>query len=123
MKTDISEFDDVKLLVNTFYQNARKDAQIGPIFENYLAGHWDEHLEKLHRFWQTVLLREAAYYGKPVPLHFKMELSERDFDIWLNIWKSTVDSLFEGPRAENAKLRGRTMAEAFLKKIKKNTQN
>ncbi|MFC0878012.1 group III truncated hemoglobin [Saccharicrinis sp. FJH2] len=121
MKKDIETFDDIKILVDTFYNNARKDAQIGPVFEKYLAGHWDEHLEKLYRFWQTILLREMAYYGKPIPVHFKMLLDDKHFGIWLEIWNSTVTSLYEGPLADRAKLRGRTMSEAFLKKIKKSS--
>lgn len=115
---DINTFEDVKSLVDTFYQNVRNNSTLGPIFESYLAGHWNEHLEKLYRFWQTVLLREPAYYGKPVPVHFKMEIGEAHFTIWLNIWNNTVDNLFAGSNADRAKLRGRTMSEAFLKKIK-----
>ena len=119
MKTDIETFDDIKILVDTFYDNARKDTFIGPLFEKYLAGHWDAHMEKLYRFWQTILFKEMTYYGKPVPVHFKMMLDDDHFGIWLEIWNNTVKSLYEGPKAERAKLRGRTMSEAFLKKIKK----
>jgi len=121
MKKDIETLDDIKILVDTFYDNARKNELIGPIFEKYLAGHWDTHLEKLYRFWQTVVLKEMAYYGQPVPVHFKMLLYDTHFGIWLKIWNSTVTSLYEGPKAERAKLRGRTMSEAFLKKIKKSS--
>ncbi|MFB6317339.1 group III truncated hemoglobin [Saccharicrinis sp. FJH54] len=121
MKKDIETFEDIKKLVDTFYANARKDALIGPIFEKYLSGHWDEHLEKLYRFWQTIILREMAYYGKPIEVHFKMMLADNHFGNWMEIWNATVTSMYEGPLAERAKLRGRTMSEAFLKKIKKST--
>lgn len=119
MNKDIETKKDVQLLVDTFYDNARKDPKIGHIFEEHLSGHWEEHLEKLYRFWQTVILKDMSYYGKPVEPHFTLHLSEGDFKQWLQVWIKTVDDLFAGPKAEWAKLRGRTMSEAFYKKLSK----
>lgn len=119
---DIENFNDIKLLVDTFYNNARKDKTLGPIFDKYLADHWEEHFEKLYRFWQTVILKEMTYYGQPVPVHFSMGLHSTEFEIWVSLWQNTVSELFEGKKAERAKLRGRTMADSFMRKIKKHSQ-
>ncbi len=119
MKKDIESNQDIKLLVDTFYSEVRKNNFLGPIFESYLADHWDEHHQILYKFWHTVTFKEMHYYGNPVPVHFSMHLTQEHFDAWLVIWTQTVDGLFEGKRAENAKLRGRTMAAAFLSKIEK----
>lgn len=119
MKSDITTYDDVKLLVDTFYATARKDEEIGDLFETHLAGKWDEHHEKLYGFWNTVILRQPDYYGKPVPMHIKLELSKGDFNKWVVVWQSVVDSLFIGENAERAKYRGSTMAEAFFNKLNK----
>lgn len=119
MKRDIESNDDIKLLVDTFYSSVQKDPFLGPIFETYLADHWEEHHEKLYKFWHTITFKEMHYYGNPVPVHFTMHLTEKHFKAWLVIWKKTVDDLFVGKRAENAKLRGKTMAAAFLEKIEK----
>ena len=50
--------DDIKILVDTFYDKARQDTLLGPIFEGVIEDRWPEHLEKMYRFWQTVLLGE-----------------------------------------------------------------
>ena len=123
MKKDIKDINDIKLLVDTFYKNANSDKVLGPIFESYLSERWDEHHETFYRFWQTVILKEMSYYGKPVPFHFTMHLDALHFDLWVSIWRATVDSLFQGEKAERAKLRGKTMSDAFLKKIKKHESN
>jgi len=77
------------------------------------------HHRKLYRFWHTILLRRPDYFGDPVPVHFDMDLDERHFVQWLKLWTDTVDKYFEGDIAERAKLRGGTMAAAFLSKINK----
>jgi len=123
MAKDISSFEDIKLLVDRFYEAAREDSLIGPIFNKYLEGRWDEHLEKLFSFWDTVLLRQPGYYGDPVTTHFKLNLTEVHFNRWLDLWCATVDKYFEGEIAEKAKHRGKTMSLAFLGKIKKHNKS
>ncbi len=119
MKGDIKNVEDIKLLVDTFYATVVKNNDLGDIFNEHLEGKWDEHHEKLYRFWQTVVLKEMTYYGQPVPSHFGLQLSKSHFDEWNRVWSSVVDELFEGENAERAKLRGRTMSEAFMGKIDK----
>ena len=114
---DISQLDDVKRLVNTFYERVREDETIGPIFEERLSGHWDEHLEKMYRFWQTLLLEEHTYYGAPFPPHATMPIGAVHFEKWLHLFCGTVDELFSGEKAEEAKWRGRKMATIFQVKL------
>ena|ERR1035437_657967 len=119
MKKDIISIKDVKFLVDKFYEVVRSDEFLGPIFNSRLDGRWEMHHRKLYRFWHTVLLRRPDYFGDPVPIHFNMNIDESHFDYWLKLWINTVDENFEGKIADRAKLRGRTMAAAFLSKIKK----
>ncbi len=121
MKNDISTLKDIEFLVDNFYEVVRQDAFIGPVFNARLSGRWEMHHKKLYRFWHTVLLRRPDYFGDPVPVHFKMNLDGRHFNQWLTIWVSIVDANFEGIVADRAKFRGKTMANAFLEKILKNT--
>ena len=116
---DIISNEDVSLLVDTFYAKAREDEFIGPIFEEHITD-WKRHHIKLYQFWRTVILKQSAYQSKPVQMHFKMELSQAHFDRWLEIWTSNVEEHFEGPHAEIAKHRGKTMADAFFKIIERN---
>ena len=119
MKNDITNLKDIHFLVDQFYTSVRLDPFLGPIFNSRLSGRWEMHHKKLYRFWNTVLLRRPDYFGDPVPMHFDMNIDERHFEGWLKIWTETIDANFEGMIAERAKLRGKTMAKAFLEKIKK----
>ena len=116
-KTDIISLPDIKVLVDTFYGKIREDKLLGPIFNGILKDRWTPHLEKMYRFWQTVLLQEHTYVGSPFVPHANLPVEKLHFDTWLNIWYKTIDDLFEGTKAEEAKWRGEKMAEMFLYKI------
>jgi len=73
---DISSIEDIRRLVDTFYGRVRKDKFIGPIFIGAIGGRWPEHLDKMYRFWQTVLLEEHRYYGSPFPPHARTREQE-----------------------------------------------
>lgn len=116
-QTDITTFDDIKLLVDTFYSKVQKDEFIGPIFNEKIGDRWPEHLEKMYRFWQTILLEVHSYSGSPFPPHKQLPVTKEHFDRWMEIFTKTTDSLFAGPLAEEAKLRAKNMAEMFHYKI------
>lgn len=114
---DIETIEDIRLLVDTFYGKVRLDPLIGPIFIGVIRDQWPAHLEKMYRFWQTILLGEHTYSGSPFVPHAKMPLEQKHFESWLSIWYGTVDDLFAGERADEAKWRGERMATMFLSKI------
>ena len=116
-KTDIISLSDIKILVDTFYGKIREDELLGSIFNDILKDRWEPHLEKMYRFWQTVLLQDHTYVGSPFVPHANLPIDKLHFDTWLKIWHTTIDSLFEGIKAEEAKWRGDKMAEMFLYKI------
>ncbi len=115
--TDIKHVEDVSNLVHTFYNRIREDELLGPIFNTRLENRWEEHLEKMVRFWQTILLGEHTYHGYPFHPHATMPISELHFSHWVKTFTQTVDDLFEGPIADEAKNRGQLMAKIFLHKI------
>lgn len=114
---DITNLEDIKLLVNTFYSKVQEDDLIGPIFNDKIIGRWPEHLEKMYRFWQTILLDVHSYSGSPFPPHKQLPVTKEHFERWMKIFTETVDSLFTGPLADEAKLRAKNMAEMFNYKI------
>jgi len=114
---DIGELADIQLLVDTFYGKIREDDLLKDIFNGIIQDRWPEHLEKMYRFWQTVLLEEHTYFGSPFPPHLRMPVSEEHFNRWVMLFSETVDALFEGDKAERAKWQGSRMAEMFLSKI------
>lgn len=116
-KPDITTVEDIQQLVDAFYIEVRKNPVIGPIFIGAIRDAWPEHLEKMVRFWQTVIFGIPAYTGNPFPLHAKMPLEQKHFDTWLPLWTGAVDRLFAGKGAEVAKAKARTMAIMFISKL------
>ncbi len=66
---DILSLDDIKALVDTFYEKVRNDELLAPVFNSRIGDRWPRHLEKMYAFWQTVLLDERTYFGSPFPPH------------------------------------------------------
>ena len=121
---DIITIEDIKILVDTFYQKVQQDAILAPIFNTRIQDRWDEHLEKMYRFWQTVLLDEHTYFGSPFHPHAGMPLDQSHFQTWMELFTETVDELFSGQKALEAKWRAGKMAEMFqikLEHLRKNS--
>ncbi|MEO6837769.1 MAG: group III truncated hemoglobin [Ginsengibacter sp.] len=116
-KKDILSLEDIKLLVDTFYDKVRKDQLIGPIFNDRIQDHWPQHLAKMYTFWQTVLLGEHTYYGSPFPPHAQLPVEKEHFERWLALFSQTLEELFTGEIAKEAIWRANKMAEMFQYKI------
>ncbi|MCB9262832.1 MAG: group III truncated hemoglobin [Flavobacteriales bacterium] len=104
-------------MVNSFYNRIRQDDLLGNIFNAVIKDNWPIHLEKMYRFWQTVLLSEHTYNGSPFAPHAKMPIEKEHFERWKMLFFKTVDQYFFGKKAEEAKWRAEKMAEMFLLKI------
>lgn len=116
-KQDITTIDDVKLLVDTFYDRVRQDNMLGHIFDSVIQDRWPEHLAKMYSFWQTVLLEEHTYHGSPFVPHAKLPVMAEHFERWIELFCTTADELFVGQTTERAKWQGERMATMFLAKI------
>ena len=114
---DIENIKDIQLLVDSFYSKIRNDEQLGHIFNNIIKDRWPEHLEKMYRFWQTILLDDQTYFGSPFVPHAKMPVDKTQFEQWIKLFSETVDENFVGKKAEQAKWQGQRMADMFHYKI------
>lgn len=114
---DIEDINDIKKMVNLFYGKVRKDDLIGPIFNDKIQNHWTEHLTKLYSFWQGILLGERTYTGFPFPPHAELPINKVHFDRWLSLFTETVDHLFIGEKANEAKSRAYKISDVFQKKL------
>jgi len=117
LKKQIETFDDIKLLVDSFYSKVRKDELLSPIFNKIIVDKWPQHLEKMYRFWQTILLEEYTNSGNPFLAHANLAITEVHFERWLSLFYGVLDSFFEGKTAEKAKLQGEKMAKIFAAKM------
>ena len=114
---DIITSEDIKTLVDAFYEKVRRDELLSPIFNKRIQNRWPQHLEKMYSFWQTVLLDERNYVGSPFPRHAQLPIDHSHFQRWMKLFIETADTLFEGKKAEEAKWRAGKMAELFESKI------
>ena len=110
---ELITLDDIQLLVDTFYTRVQQDELLSPIFNERIQNNWKQHLQKMYAFWQTVLLEEHTYFGAPFRPHATMPIDAAHFQQWLNLFTQTVDELFTGDKAAEAKWRAGKMAELF----------
>lgn len=121
-KSDIKTREDIHLLVSSFYTKVRKDDVLGPFFNDTIKD-WDTHFEHLTTFWESSLFLKAKFTGNPLEAHVKVDadnnnsITELHFGLWLNLWFQTIDELFKGDYAENAKRRARKMGTFLYLKI------
>ncbi|GAA4977139.1 group III truncated hemoglobin [Algibacter aquimarinus] len=122
VKKDIKSREDVFLLVTSFYKKVKKHQVLAPFFNDAIKD-WDAHLERLTTFWESSLFLKTKYLGNPLDVHVKVDkennnsITELHFGLWLNLWFQTIDELFEGHYAENAKRRARKMGTFLHLKI------
>ena len=121
MKTDIRNRKDIEKLVNAFYEKVKTDEVIGYLFTDVAKVNWELHLPKMYDFWENILFYSANYSGSPMQvhkdLHSKCPMRTEHFEHWVHLFTATVDTLFEGEKAEQAKWQGQRMAEMFHAKI------
>ncbi|CAN5498637.1 hypothetical protein BH09BAC6_BH09BAC6_29270 [soil metagenome] len=117
LKPELLTLTDIKLLVDTFYGRIQNDTLLAPIFNERIKDNWPQHLEKMYRFWQTVLLEEHTYFGSPFPPHAQLPVDGEHFKGWMSLFTATVNELFTGDKAAEAIWRAEKMAEMFEHKI------
>ena len=121
MKKDIGNQQDIILLVNTFYEKVKRSEPIGYIFSDVAKVNWPQHLPVMYAFWSGILLGDTAYTGNPMTKHIALSkitpMTEVEFTEWLNLFTETVDELFEGEKATEAKVRSGNIARLMLHKI------
>ena len=110
---DITSEADVKLLVDTFYAKVNHDALLDPIFNGFAHVDWPQHLPKMYAFWSGLLLGTARYQGRPFPKHVPLPVDATHFQRWVVLFQATVNELFAGPVADEARLRGQAIAQVF----------
>lgn len=121
MKKDIEDKNDIVLLVNSFYNAVQENEILGFIFNDVAKINWDEHLPRMYAFWTSMLLNEHHFSGNPMEKHITLSritsMTEIQFNEWLLLFTTTVDKLFKGEIANEAKFRAGNIARLMLLKI------
>ena len=95
MMHDITTKEDIHQLVHTFYNTMITDEQLKRHFEGL---NLEKHLPLIEQFWQLVLLDIPGYTHNVMEKHIHLALTSADFDNWLQLFNTTVDSLFAGAK-------------------------
>jgi hemoglobin len=115
---DITTEADVKQLVDAFYDKVNQDALLSPVFNDHARVNWEKHLPVMYRFWSSILLGTASYEGQPFHKHAFLPVDQAHFSRWLLLFYDTITAHFQGPNAEEAKLRAANIGRIFLNKIR-----
>jgi len=123
---DIKSREDLRLLVEKFFNKARKDEHLGSVFASAVDDdHWPQHFERVTDFWNSALFDANSYRGSTFSKHADLPIEKKHFDRWLHLFSETVNEYFSGPMAEDCIKRAITMGLLFESKIsylRSNTQ-
>jgi hemoglobin len=121
MKPDIQTRQHIEQLVDSFYTKVKDDDTIGHIFNEVAKVDWSHHLPKMYDFFETVILGQKGFKGNPMETHFtlnkKFPLQNEHFSRWKDLFFATIDELFEGETAQEAKQKATSIADLMLFKI------
>ncbi len=121
-KQDITTSEDIKLMVDSFYDTVRSDDIIGYIFNDVAKTNWEMHLPRMYSFWESILLGKATFEGNPMTVHMhlnkKEKLTSEHFDQWTKLWTNNIDELFQGPKAAEAKQRALSIRSIMEFKVR-----
>jgi hemoglobin len=111
---DIKTKEDIAFFVDLFYTKVLKNDDLKVFFSKL---DFEAHLPKMIHFWAFVLLDEPNYTTNVTEKHMKMPLKKEHFDIWIQLFKETIDENFSGEKAEMAKQRAYTISWTISNKM------
>lgn len=119
--TDLATRTDVHDLVVRFYREVVFDPVLEPVFDEVAQTDWSTHIPKLVDYWCRVLLGEPGYEGVVLTAHRHVHDVEafrvEHFDRWYELWVQSIDAVWEGPVAEQAKAHARRIGGVLAHKL------
>ena len=118
---DIENRADIHKVVSEFYTKAMKDETIGMYFTEIVQLDLETHLPKIVSFWEVMLFGSGDYRGNPMREHFPLNraqaMEQKHFDRWIELWTETIDALYKGKNATEAKTRASHIANLMAFKM------
>ena len=107
----------VRVMVNRFYAQVRRDKMLGPVFARALGEGdeaWAAHLRRVADFWSSLMLTSGRYHGDPFSAHLRLpDLDPAMFDRWLALFGATCIELFEPELADAFRERAERVARSL----------
>lgn len=118
---DIESRADIEHLIDYFYSQVKTDSLLGYIFNDVAKVNWEEHTPVIVDFWETILLDNPVYRKNAMEVHYilhqKTTFTAAHFERWLLLFRSSVQTLFRGPRADLAIKRAEGIAGVMQYKM------
>jgi len=118
---DIQNRADIEQLIRAFYQKILADEQLNFIFTEIAQLDLEAHFPHLFDFWENVLLAPNHYRKNVLQIHLdlnkKIPLTAQHFQLWLGHFYQTVDALFVGNVAQQAKNKALSIATVMQTKL------
>lgn len=107
--------DYISSFVDRFYARIREDELLGPIFVERIAD-WDVHLDRMKRFWRSILQNSGEFRGNPMIKHIAIPgLEQSHFARWLQLFYETLREGEPDPAATSlVGARARMIADSLL---------
>lgn len=101
----------ITTLVHRFYERVRDEPLLGPIFATRIDDDaWPQHLDKMVRFWSTILIGSNRYLGNPMEVHRTLPgLTHAHFDHWLALFHEVTEEVFAPAVAHSVQRRAERM--------------
>ena len=121
--TDIQNQEDIYKIVDEFYKKLFADDRINYIFTKVIPIHLhlEQHLQMLVTFWSRAILGTGGYSNNLTQIHLdidvKSPLTAEHFKIWLDLFYTSIDENFAGPKAEQMKTQALSIATVMQIKI------
>ena len=111
---DIRNREDIKFLVDKFYEKVNKDNLLSPIFNEISKVNWDLHLPIMYDFWGNILLGGSEYKGEPLQKHFNLPIGIKHFEKWLELFFQTLNENFSGEITDEAHASAIRIGDLFM---------
>jgi hemoglobin len=119
---DLANRADIEALLRRFYGRAFVDDVLAEPFTELRAAGLDSHIEAMCDFWESALFRAARYRRNAFVVHRQLDqrhpLYAKHFARWVALWESTVDEMYDGPTAEQAKRQASRIATSMNRRLR-----
>lgn len=102
--------------VQKFYEKAREDPVLGPVFVSEQDNQCGR-IEIVRDFWLQVVLGADRRQGEPYPLHQQVALTHDHFRCWLDIFAETARETLPAAKAEEAIAKAIRVGAGFQAKL------
>jgi hemoglobin len=118
---DIQDRTDIQELIVAFYKRAFADELIGHIFTDVMHMDLEAHMPIMCDFWETILFQTGAYRRNAFEVHHRINqlnpISSVHFQRWEDLWHDTIDEMFEGEKANLAKLNASRISGSIQRRL------